>query len=145
MISSIEELKSFSLKLYSLPLFELIAQAHEVHRTHHSPSDIQKCVLLSVKTGGCPEDCAYCPQSAHYEPGRASASPLLDLEQVQMAARKAKEQGAERFCMGAAWRGVREGPEFERILNMIRAVKAQTRARDLRNAGPTQARSGSSP
>jgi biotin synthase len=80
-------------------------------------------LLLSVKTGGCPEDCAYCPQSAHHDTG-VGAEPLLDVHEVLDAARKARDAGATRFCMGAAWREVRDGPDFERILTMVRGVRA---------------------
>jgi biotin synthase len=83
---------------------------------------VQLCRLLSVKTGGCPEDCAYCPQSAHYQTD-VEREPLLSVEQVVSAARRAREQGASRFCMGAAWRNVRDGAEFDRVLEMVTAVK----------------------
>ncbi len=113
-----------ALRLYHLPLFELIRQSHEVHRAHHDPADIQKCTLLSIKTGGCPEDCKYCPQSAHYDTG-LNREALVSVEKVQEAARAAREQGAQRFCMGAAWRQVKDGPEFDRVLEMVRSVKAE--------------------
>ncbi|MBZ5607592.1 MAG: biotin synthase BioB [Acidobacteriia bacterium] len=109
--------------LYNLPFFDLLYQAHSVHRLHHATDDIQRCVLLSIKTGGCPEDCAYCGQSAHYEPG-LKRDPLVSVEQVRAAARAAAERGAQRFCMGAAWRQAPEGEQFERVLEMVREVKA---------------------
>src|SRR2546423_13023058 len=89
--------------IYSLPLPELIYQAQQSHRRFHQPDQIQGCVLLSVKTGGCPEDCAYCPQAARYDTG-VEATPLLSIEETLAAAEIAREQGATRFCMGAAWR-----------------------------------------
>ncbi|MCS7022615.1 MAG: biotin synthase BioB [Gemmataceae bacterium] len=110
-------------RLYDQPLLELIARASDVHRQHRGYGDIQKCALLSIKTGGCPEDCAYCPQSAHYATS-VSRQPLLTVEEVCRAAERAKQAGATRFCMGAAWRSPpREGPEFQRILDMVRAVR----------------------
>lgn len=110
--------------LYQLPFMELLHRAHETHRAYHDPSDIQRCTLLSIKTGGCPEDCSYCPQSAHYETGLERQS-LLAIEEVRLAAKAAKADGAQRFCMGAAWRKVKDGPEFDRVLEMVRAVKAE--------------------
>ena len=110
--------------LYSLPLIELIEKAHELHRVHHDAVQIQKCSLLSIKTGGCPEDCSYCPQSAHYKTGLEKVG-LLALDEVRVAAKQAKEQGAERFCMGAAWREVKDGPEFDRVIDMIKLVKEE--------------------
>lgn len=107
--------------IYRQPLPELIFQAATVHRAHHDPGEVQRCVLLSIKTGGCSEDCGYCAQSARYATGVA-ASPLLEVEEVVQRARQAKALGASRFCMGAAWRGVKDGPAFERVLAMVRAV-----------------------
>jgi biotin synthase len=112
-------------RLYGLPLFELIFKAHEVHKSFLENSKVQRCTLLSVKTGGCPEDCAYCPQSAHHSNTKTQRHALLNLEKVVEAARAAKASGAERFCMGAAWREVKDGPEFDRILEMVRAVKRE--------------------
>ena len=108
--------------LLDRPLLELVFAAAEVHRLHHDPRRIQRSQLLSIKTGGCPEDCGYCSQSAHARTS-VSRERLLPLDEVVAEARAAKEAGADRFCMGAAWRGVREGPEFERVLEMVRAVK----------------------
>jgi biotin synthase len=112
-----------ALELYHLPLFELIHQAHQVHRQWHDPTDVQRCVLLSIKTGGCPEDCGYCSQSAHHA-ANVQRQPLLTLEEVQTAAQRAKERGATRFCMGAAWRSAPYGEPFERVLSMVRAIKS---------------------
>lgn len=110
--------------LYRQPLLELIARASDVHRQHRGYGDIQKCALLSIKTGGCPEDCAYCPQSAHYATS-VSRQPLLTVEEVRQAAERAKAAGASRFCMGAAWRSPpKDGPDFERVLEMIRTVRS---------------------
>lgn len=109
--------------LHDLPLFELIDRARAVHLEHHAKAEVQLCTLLSVKTGGCPEDCAYCPQSSHYEtPVKGEA--MLKVEDVIASARKAREKGATRFCMGAAWREVKDGPAFERVLEMVRGVKS---------------------
>ncbi len=110
--------------LYGLPLLELLFQAHAVHRAHHDPTDIQRCTLLSIKTGGCPEDCGYCPQSARYETG-VNREDLLPLERVAAAAHAARAGGAQRFCMGAAWREVKDGAEFDRVLEMVGAVRAE--------------------
>ncbi len=108
--------------IYTLPLPELIFRAQSVHRLFHPPDEVQGCALLSIKTGGCPEDCAYCPQSAHYRTGIVRTD-LMSVEEVVAAARRAQEQGATRFCMGAAWRSVPLGPEFERVLEMVRRVR----------------------
>ena len=108
--------------LYELPLSELMWRAAEVHRANHDVSDIQRCALLSIKTGGCPEDCAYCAQSARYQTGVPS-TPLLSVEEVKERALQAKRLGATRFCMGAAWRGPRDGPAFDRVLAMVRVVR----------------------
>ena len=109
--------------LYERGLLDLIFLASQTHREHRDPSEIQCAALLSVKTGGCPEDCAYCPQSAHYETG-VEASELMSLETVRDAAQTALSNGADRFCLGAAWRSVRDGEEFEHVLDMVRTVKA---------------------
>jgi biotin synthase len=109
--------------LYDTPLFELLDRARAVHRAHHPEDRVQLCTLLSVKTGGCPEDCAYCPQSSHYETDVGPAK-MLDVDDVVAAAKRAKVSGSTRFCMGAAWREVKDGPAFERVLAMVRGVKA---------------------
>ena len=108
--------------LYHAPLLDLVGRAAAVHRRAHDPSRVQVCVLLSIKTGGCPENCGYCPQSAHFETPVA-ATPLLQVDDVLAAARQARDDGAARFCMGAAWREVRDGDAFERVLDMVRGVK----------------------
>jgi biotin synthase len=112
-----EEIKS----IHQLPLPELIFQAQTVHREFHRPEEVQLCRLLSIKTGACPEDCAYCPQSAHYET-EVSRQELMDPADVLVAARRAKADGATRFCMGAAWREVRDGKDFEAVLEMVSGV-----------------------
>ncbi|MFO0671437.1 MAG: biotin synthase BioB [Polyangiaceae bacterium] len=109
--------------LYDLPLFALIDRAREIHKQHHADDEVQLCTLLSVKTGGCAEDCAYCPQSSHYET-TVTPERMVDVERVLASARKAKELGSTRFCMGAAWREVKDGPAFDRVLDMVRGVKS---------------------
>ena len=108
--------------IHDLPLPELLFRAHGVHRQHHNADEVQLCTLLSVKTGGCQEDCAYCPQSAHYETP-VSAEKSLAVGEVLDAAQKAHDSGATRFCMGAAWREVKDGPAFDNVLAMVRGVK----------------------
>lgn len=110
-------------EVYRQPLLDLVARAQEVHREFHEPRNVQLCQLISIKTGGCPEDCAYCPQSAHFETP-VDAVGLLDVETVVAAAREARNEGVHRFCMGAAWREVKDGPEFDRVLEMVRGVSA---------------------
>ena len=108
--------------LLARPLLELVFEAASVHRRHHDPARIQCAQLLSIKTGGCPEDCGYCSQSAHFATPVAR-EPLLALDEVLANAHAARAGGADRFCMGAAWREVKDGPEFERVLAMVRGVK----------------------
>jgi biotin synthase len=108
--------------IYTLPLPELLFRAQAAHRAYHCPDAVQGCALLSVKTGGCPEDCAYCPQSAHYRTSVARV-PLIRVEEALSAAARAQRQGATRFCLGAAWRDVPPGEEFERVLEMVRGVR----------------------
>src|SRR4051812_33210830 len=108
--------------LYNLPLFELIDRARAVQIATHGADDVQLCTLLSVKTGGCPEDCSYCPQSSHYETP-VVGEKMLDVAEVLAAAGRAREGGSTRFCMGAAWREVKDGPAFDRVLDMVRGVK----------------------
>ena len=110
------------LALYGLPFMDLMFRAQEVHRQHFNSNEVQLSTLLSIKTGGCAEDCGYCPQSAHFETG-VEASKLMPLEEVVAAAHAAKAQGATRFCMGAAWRSPKER-DMERVSAMIREVKA---------------------
>ncbi len=104
--------------LYHLPLTELLFRAQTVHRQYHDPESVQRCTLLSIKTGGCPEDCAYCPQSAHYETG-VGRDGLMNPDAVLAAAHIAKDNGSTRFCMGAAWREVHDGEAFEAVLRMV--------------------------
>jgi biotin synthase len=108
-------------EIHDLPLPELLFRAQVVHRAHHDPARVQMCTLLSIKTGGCPEDCAYCPQSAHHDTG-LERQKLLELEPVLAAARTARANGSTRFCMGAAWREVKDGAEFDRVLAMVAGV-----------------------
>jgi biotin synthase len=110
------------LALYELPFSELLFRAQQVHREHHAPNAVQLSTLLSIKTGGCPEDCAYCPQAKRYHTPVAEEA-LADLDTVLEAARAAKAQGATRFCMGAAWRGPKDR-ELVPVLEMVRGVKA---------------------
>ena len=108
--------------LYDLPLFELLYRAQTVHREAFGDQKVQLCSLLSVKTGGCPEDCSYCPQAARYHTS-VEAQKLMETQEVLQAAQAARAAGATRFCMGAAWREVREGPQFDRVLEMVRGVR----------------------
>ncbi|HQT60038.1 MAG TPA: biotin synthase BioB [Acidiphilium sp.] len=108
--------------LLALPLPELIFQAQTVHRQHFDPTQVQISTLLSIKTGGCPEDCGYCPQSAEFDAG-VPASKLMDITPVLEAARRAKEAGAQRFCMGAAWRSPKDH-DLDRVAAMVQGVKA---------------------
>jgi biotin synthase len=117
-IKTLEELK----QLYELPLLDLVFRAATVHREHHAADDIQRCALLSIKTGGCSEDCGYCAQSAHFKTP-VDASPLMPLTEVREKAEQAKALGATRFCMGAAWRGPKDGEGFDRVLDMVRVVR----------------------
>ena len=109
--------------LYGRGLLDLVYEAARVHRRHHDPSAVQCASLLSVKTGGCPEDCAYCPQSARYDTGVESTG-LMSVPEVAEAAARARAGGADRFCIGAAWRQAADGPAFDRVLEMIGEIKA---------------------
>jgi biotin synthase len=109
--------------IHDSPIPDLIHRAQRVHRRHHDPRRVQLCTLLSIKTGACPEDCAYCPQSAHYSTGVA-AEPLMEVGRALEAAREARDRGSTRFCMGAAWREVRDGEPFDAVLEMVRGVRA---------------------
>jgi biotin synthase len=108
--------------LHDLPLFELLDQARAVHSEHHKKTEVQLCTLLSVKTGGCPEDCSYCSQSSHHQAVKGEA--MMKVDEVLAAAGRARDAGATRFCMGAAWREVKDGVAFDRVLEMVRGVKA---------------------
>jgi biotin synthase len=114
--------KEFVRSLYDTPLLQLIDRARAVHVVHHPDNEVQLCTLLSVKTGGCPEDCAYCPQSSHYDTS-VGAEKMLNLDEVIASAKQAKALGSTRFCMGAAWREVKDGPAFDRVVDMVREVK----------------------
>jgi len=116
---SIEEIKL----LYHEPLLELVYKAATIHRTWHSPSTIQVCTLLSIKTGGCTEDCAYCGQAARYHTN-IKVKALMDKEEVLSVAARAKASGSSRFCMAAAWREVRDNKDFERVLEIVKGVNA---------------------
>lgn len=108
--------------LYQRPFFDLIAQARQVYAAHWPEAEVQLCTLLSIKTGGCSEDCSYCAQSSHYHTGLQRES-LLGVDEVMEHAHRAKASGSTRFCMGAAWKGVREGtPQFEQVKDIIRNV-----------------------
>lgn len=133
--------------IYHSPLLDLVYRAATVHREHHAPGEVQLCTLLSVKTGGCPEDCAYCPQAARYHTG-IDRHGLLKLDSVLEAAREAKEAGSTRFCMGAAWREVRDNRHFDEVLEMVSGVRdlglevcctlgmlTESQARRLKQAG----------
>ena len=107
--------------LFALPFNELLHRAHSVHREHHDPNAVQVSTLLSIKTGGCPEDCAYCPQAARYDTG-VQAQKLMSVEAVLERAQAAKDAGASRFCMGAAWRGPKDR-DVVKVAEIVRAVK----------------------
>lgn len=108
-------------EIYNTPLLELIYRAATVHREHHNPGEVQVCTLLSIKTGGCPEDCAYCPQSARYQTS-VNAEKMLDSDTILAAATRAKEAGSTRFCMGAAWRNARNNKDFDRVTDVVRQI-----------------------
>jgi biotin synthase len=136
-------------KIYHLPLLDLVFRAASMHRAYHDASKIQQCTLLSIKTGACPEDCAYCPQSSRYKTA-VEAQPLMDPKEVHEAAVTAKESGSTRFCMGAAWRDVKDNAQFDSVLDMVRDVSSmgmevcctlgmidESQARRLKEAGLT--------
>jgi biotin synthase len=108
--------------IYTASLPQLLFRAQTTHRAYHDADEVQGCMLLSIKTGGCPEDCAYCPQSARYHTGVARTD-LVTLDELGDAARRAREHGATRFCMGGAWRDVPRGEAFDRVLAMVRTVR----------------------
>ena len=135
--------------LYELPLLELIHKAQTVHRSVFQDNKVQLCSLLSIKTGGCPEDCGYCPQAARYHTG-VKAEKLMSVQSVLESASQARAAGATRFCMGAAWREVKDGAQFDSVLEMVRGVRAlgmeacatlcmvnERQARRLKEAGLT--------
>lgn len=110
--------------LLERPLLDLVFEAAGVHRAHHDPSRVQCAQLMNIKEGGCPEDCGYCSQSAHHETFVPKRNPLPGVSEVVAEAQKAKDGGADRFCMGAAWREVKDGEEFDSVVEMVRGVKA---------------------
>jgi biotin synthase len=118
----LERQRQRALALYALPFNDLLFEAHTVHRAHFDANRVQRSTLLSIKTGGCPEDCGYCPQAARYHTG-VENQPLMALDDVVQAARAAKEHGATRFCMGAAWRSPKDR-DLAPVLDMVKAVKA---------------------
>ncbi|PYJ62552.1 MAG: biotin synthase BioB [Verrucomicrobia bacterium] len=109
--------------VHDTPLLELVFRAASVHRRHHLSDEVQVCKLVSIKTGACPEDCAYCAQSARYETG-IEPQPLMDKDTVVAIARRAKANGVSRVCLGAAWREVRDNAQFDRVLEMVKEVTA---------------------
>ncbi|MEM7304925.1 MAG: biotin synthase BioB [Pseudomonadota bacterium] len=134
-------------EIYNSSIMDLIYRAATVHRTYHDPNEVQVCTLLSVKTGGCPEDCAYCPQAARYHTN-VKAHRLMEVNEVLTAAYNAKESGSTRFCMGAAWREVRDNRDFDKVLEMVKGVNGmgmevcctlgmltEEQAEKLKNAG----------
>jgi len=108
-------------EIFNSPMLDLIYRAATVHRQFHDPLEVQVCTLLSVKTGGCPEDCAYCPQAARYHTD-VKVHKLLEVEEVLSKAHEAKEAGSTRFCMGAAWREVRDNRDFDKVIDMVKGV-----------------------
>jgi biotin synthase len=112
------------LAIHDLPLLELISRANALHRAHQDVGDVQKASLLSIKTGHCPEDCGYCPQSSHHSDVDIEAADLMRVDHVLEKAKLARAAGADRFCMGAAWRQVRDGAEFDAVLDMVKGVRA---------------------
>lgn len=133
--------------VYNLPLLELVYSAATIHRKYQDTAEVQVCTLLSIKTGGCSEDCAYCPQAARYNTD-VNVHPLMKKEQVLEYAKKAKDAGSTRFCMGAAWREIRDNKDFDRVLDMVQGVNemgmevcctlgmlTQEQANKLANAG----------
>lgn len=107
--------------IYNMPLLELVFRAAELHRKYNDTAEVQVCTLLSIKTGGCSEDCAYCPQAARYSTG-VDVQALMKKDEVLAYAKKAKDAGSTRFCMGAAWREVRDNRDFDRVLDMVKGV-----------------------
>lgn len=135
------------LEVYHTPLLELIYRAATVHRAHHRPGEVQISTLLSIKTGGCPEDCAYCPQAARYFTG-VEKNDLLSVDQVRTAAQRARALGSSRLCMGAAWRNVRDDADFDHVIDLVKTVNdldmevcctlgmlSESQARKLADAG----------
>ena len=109
------------LEIYNKPLMELLYDAATIHREHHDPNTVQVSTLLSIKTGGCPEDCGYCPQAARYHTN-VEGNDLMSIQQVKAQALRAKSSGSSRVCMGAAWRNVKDGEDFDQVLEMVRTI-----------------------
>lgn len=109
------------LEIYNKPFMELLYEAASIHREHHDPNSVQVSTLLSIKTGGCPEDCGYCPQAARYHT-KVEGNDLMSVQQVKAQALRAKAAGSSRVCMGAAWRNVKDGAEFDEVLEMVRSI-----------------------
>ena len=110
-------------EIFAYPFNDLLFEAQSIHRQHHNPNSLQASTLLSIKTGSCPEDCAYCPQSAHYDTD-INREKLLSLDEVRCAAKAAKEHGATRFCMGAAWRNPTD-KDLDTVIDMIKVVQEE--------------------
>lgn len=134
-------------EIYNTPIMDLVFRAATVHRAYHDPNEVQVCTLLSVKTGGCPEDCSYCPQAARYHTD-VKVHKLLEVDEVLGSAKAAKDSGSTRFCMGAAWREVRDNKDFDKVLDMVKGVNGmgmevcctlgmltEEQAEKLKNAG----------
>jgi biotin synthase len=114
-------IKEEILTIYNKPLMELLYEAATIHRLHHDPNTVQVSTLVSIKTGGCSEDCGYCPQAARYSTG-VEGNDLMSVQQVKAQALRAKSNGSSRVCMGAAWRNVKDGEEFDQVLEMVRTI-----------------------
>jgi biotin synthase len=110
-------------EIYNSPVLELIYRASSIHREYNETGEVQVCTLLSVKTGGCPEDCSYCPQAARYHTN-VKTHKLMEVNEVIEAAKNAKDSGSTRFCMGAAWREVRDNKDFDKVLEMVKGVNS---------------------
>ena len=108
-------------EIYNRPLIDLISDAVKVHREYHNPRELQISTLINIKSGGCPEDCAYCPQAARYST-KVNSTGLMTVDEVMTKAQQAKDSGSSRVCMGAAWRNVKDGPEFDQVLDMVRGI-----------------------
>jgi biotin synthase len=113
--------KAEILEIYNRPLLELVFEAATMHRKYHNPREVQVSSLISIKTGGCPEDCAYCPQAARYNT-KVKVHKLMEVDEVTELARNAKANGASRVCMGAAWRNVRDNKDFDKVVDMVKSV-----------------------
>ncbi|MCV6631017.1 MAG: biotin synthase BioB [Flavobacteriaceae bacterium] len=109
------------LEIYNMPFMDLLYRAATVHREQHDPNTVQISTLVSIKTGGCPEDCGYCPQAARYHTD-IEGNDLMGVQQVKAQALRAKAGGSSRVCMGASWRNVKDGPEFDQVLEMVRTI-----------------------